>query len=102
MWLDISETTYYGKCSKVLKTFLFLFSNNMLIIRARIPKMFVRLVNREDPDQTCSEAVWPESVLFIGLGLFGRQLVFKILEHLPFSKLQNHMKLVALTPTTSQ
>ena len=33
--------------------------------------MLVRLVNREDPDQTASSRP------------YGRQLVFKILEHLP-------------------
>ena len=39
--------------------------------------MLVRIANREDPDQTASsEAVWSESALF------GRQLVFEILEHL--------------------
>ena len=65
IWLEILETTYSGKCSKVLNTLLFLFSNNMLIIRARIAKMcfhfnkmFVRILNREDSDQTASsEAV---------------------------------------------
>ena len=44
----------YGKCSKILNTFLILFSNKMLVIRAGIHRMFVRIVNREDPDQTAS------------------------------------------------
>ena len=41
-----------------------------------------RIVNREDPDQTASTAclIW---VCAICLGLFRRQLVFEILEHLP-------------------
>ena len=34
----------------VLKCF-FLFSNKMLVIRAGIHKMLVRIANREDPDQ---------------------------------------------------
>ena len=39
-------------------TLLFLFSNKMLVSRAGIHKMFVRIANREDPDQTASsEAV---------------------------------------------
>ena len=39
-------------------------------------------LKREDPDQTASsEAVWSGSAMFI-LGLFCRQLVFEILEHL--------------------
>ena len=43
----------------------------MLVIRAGIHKMLVRIVNREDPDQTA----------FLCLCLFGRQLVFRILEY---------------------
>ena len=42
----------YGKCSKILKTLLFLFSNKMLVIMSEIHKMFLRIPNREDPDQT--------------------------------------------------
>ena len=52
------ENYEYGKCSKILNTFLFLFSNRMLVISARSHKMFVRIANWEDPDQTASsEAV---------------------------------------------
>ena len=70
--------TIYGKCSKISNTFLFLFSNKMLVFRAGIHKMPVRIANREDPGQTAEES---------DLGLrclsrhFSRQLVFKILEH---------------------
>ena len=39
---------------EILNTFLFLFSIKMLIIRAGICKMLVRIANREDPDQTAS------------------------------------------------
>ena len=43
-----------------------LFSNKMLVIRDRIHKMFIRIANREDPDQTASlEAGWSESALFV-------------------------------------
>ena len=46
------------KCSKISNTFLFLFSTELLVIRAGIHKMLVRIANREDPDQTASsEAV---------------------------------------------
>ena len=46
-------------------TFLFQFSNKILAIRAGIHKMFVRIANREDPDQTASwETVWSGSALF--------------------------------------
>ena len=38
----------------------------MLVFRAVIHKMLVRIANREDPDQTA----------------FGRQLVYEILEHI--------------------
>ena len=44
-----------GKCSKILNTFLFLFSNEMLVFRTGIHKMLIRIANREDPDQTASD-----------------------------------------------
>ena len=48
----------YLKCSKISNTFLFLFLNKKLVIRAAIHKMRVQIENREDPDQTASsEAV---------------------------------------------
>ena len=48
----------YGKCSKVLNTFLFRLPNRMLDFRAGTHKMVVRIANREDPDKTASsEAV---------------------------------------------
>ena len=53
-------------CSKISNTFLFLFSNKMLVVRAGIFKMLVRTAIREDPDQTASsEAVRSRSALFI-------------------------------------
>ena len=60
---------------KLLKfqTIFTLFSNKMLVIRAGIYKMFVRIANREDPDQTASSDC---------LGLVGRQVRFKIWAHL--------------------
>ena len=64
---------------------LFLFSNKMLVFRAGIHKMLVRIASREDPDQTASS----EAVLSGSAGLFGRQLVFKILEHLLYKKKEN-------------
>ena len=50
---------YYGKCSKISNTFLFLFPNKMMVITEDgIHKMLVGIANREDPDQTASsEAV---------------------------------------------
>ena len=38
----------YGKCSKILNTFLFLFSNKMLVIKAGIYKRLIRIPNSED------------------------------------------------------
>ena len=56
----------YGKCSKIPNIFLFLSSNKMLVIRAGIHKMLVRIANREEPDQTASsEAVLSGSELFV-------------------------------------
>ena len=37
-----------------LNTFLFLFSNKMLVFRNGIHKFLVSVANREDPDQTTS------------------------------------------------
>ena len=61
----------YGNVLKFQNTFLFLFSNKVMVIRIGILKMLFRIAYREDPDQTA-----------ICQGIFGRQLVFKILEHL--------------------
>ena len=48
----------YGKCSKISSTFLLLFSNKILVFRAGIQKILVKIANREDPDQIASsEAV---------------------------------------------
>ena len=48
----------HGNCSKIGNTFLFLFSNKMLDIRAGIHQILVKMANREDPNQTAfSEAV---------------------------------------------
>ena len=56
----------YSKCSKISNTFLILFSNKMLIFRAGIHKILVRIANWEDPDQTASsEAVFSWSALFV-------------------------------------
>ena len=40
-----------GKCSKISNIFIFLFSTKMLVIRAGIHKKFLKLANREEPDQ---------------------------------------------------
>ena len=56
-WL-IFFSYIHGICSKIFKTFHFLFSKPMWVIRAAIHKMVVRVANREEPDQTASsEAV---------------------------------------------
>ena len=44
----------YSKCSKLSNTFLFLFSNKMLIFRTENHKVPVRKANKPDPDQTAS------------------------------------------------
>ena len=56
----------YCKCSKISNTFLLLFADKVLVIRAQIYKMCVRIANRKNSDQTASaEAVWSESALFV-------------------------------------
>ena len=54
----------------------------MWVTRANIHKMLVRIANGEDPDQTASS----EWVCAVCIGLFGKQLVFEILKHLPYGQ----------------
>ena len=54
----------------------------MLDITAGYHKMLVRIVNREDPDQTASKSSLLR-VCPVCLGLYDLQLVLEILEHLP-------------------
>ena len=64
----------YGKGSKILNTSLFFFSNIIMVIRAGINKILVRITNREDPDQTASsEAVWSGSALLVLAFLAGNK-----------------------------
>ena len=55
-WQYIEQWNYeifnYGILKYSKNTFLFLFSNKMLVIRAEIYKMLVRIANREDSDLT--------------------------------------------------
>ena len=53
--LHANDSVVYHKCSKISNTFLFLFSNKMLVFRAGIHKILVRIAKREDPGQTASE-----------------------------------------------
>ena len=55
----------------------------MLVIRAGIHKIHVRIANREDPYQTASSEA---DVAQHCLDLSCNQLVFEILEHLPYYK----------------
>ena len=54
----------------------------MLVIKVGIHKMLVRIANREDPGQTASSNLI--RVCTVCLGTFSRQLVFGIIEHLPY------------------
>ena len=63
----------------------------MLFFRTESHKMLVRIANREDPDQT---AIW---VCTVCPCLFGRQLVFKILEQLP-TGVQNFRTITNIDP----
>ena len=68
LWMNKKTKTFrrdsYGKYSKLWP--LFLFINKMLVIKARIHIMLLRITNKENPDQTASSAaVWSGSVLFV-------------------------------------
>ena len=74
-WLpgcNITKKMFYN-----INTFLFLISSKLLLIRAKIHKMFARIANRGD-------TVKKQSNLCLGC-LFSRQLdlVFEIVEYLP-------------------
>ena len=71
--------TFHLKTERLL---LFLFSNEMWVIRSVIYKLLVRTANKEDPDQTASSEALI-SVCTVYLGHFGRQVVFESLEHFP-------------------
>ena len=45
---------YCSKFSEIRNISLFQLSSKMLVVRAEIHKMLVRIANREDPDQTAS------------------------------------------------
>ena len=60
-------------------TFHFLFLKKMWIIRAVLQKMFVRIANSEDPDQTASEeAVWSRPSLFVQAFFTGNKCSFRM------------------------
>ena len=49
--------------------------------------MPLRIANKQDPDQTAYDCLFKSSLIWISavcFGLFGRQLVFEILEHLSY------------------
>ena len=55
----------YGKCSKILNTSLSVL-NTILVFKAGIHKILVRIASREYTDQTASsEAIRSGSVLFV-------------------------------------
>ena len=54
----LKQRVVYGKYFKISNTLLFQFLSKRLIIKTGSGKLFARLANREDPDQTASsEAV---------------------------------------------
>ena len=67
--------------SKISNAFLFLFSNKMLVFRAGIHKMLVRIANRKDLIRLLLQK---QSDLDLALfaQVFDRQLAFKVFEHL--------------------
>ena len=46
----------YGKCSKILNTFIFLCSNKVLVLGLEFTKKLLRIANREGPDRTASSS----------------------------------------------
>ena len=74
-YLACSRKQYTVNVLKFWTLFLFdLFSNKMLIFRAGIHKMLVRIANREDLDQTTSLEALLIWVCTVCLGVFNMQL----------------------------
>ena len=71
-----------AKCSKISKTFLFLFLKEMLVIKAGIHKTHVKTGNREDLQTFFRSSLI--RVCTVCLDIFCSKLVFEILEHLPY------------------
>ena len=75
-----SLQAHYGKCFKIMNSFLLLFLNKMQFVRTGVPKMLVRIANSEDPDGASD----------LGLHCLCRpfwwQLGLKFLETLPYYK----------------
>ena len=46
----------YGKFSKILNIFIFLFSNKVLVLGLEFTKKLLRIANREGSDQTASSS----------------------------------------------
>ena len=60
--IGVGEADWNCIHSKILNTFFILFSNKMLVIKAGIQEMLVRIANRDDPDQTaCFGLFWQAS-----------------------------------------
>ena len=51
---SLCKICVYSECSKITNIFLFLFSNEIIVIKAAFHKMFVRIANMEDTDQTAT------------------------------------------------
>ena len=51
---ELIQDLPYGKCYKISNNFCFLLSNKMVVIRAGIYKLLVRIANVEDLDQPAS------------------------------------------------
>ena len=70
---------FYSICSKIMNTFLFLFSTKMFVLWTEIQEMLVGTASKlkEEPDHTAL-------ILSCLSGISGRQLVFEILEHLQY------------------
>ena len=103
-FVESSVRISYGKCSEISNTFLFWFTNKILVMRAVIHKMLVRRANREYPDQTASASdlglrclsrpFWPTNfrmfTICVATGNFAHNLTLK---HLSFYLLVTFLSL---------
>ena len=98
-FLDLRLTVYtyvsgaYRRCSK---TFLALFFNKMLVIKAGFHKKNVKIANREDPDQTdSSKALGSGSALFRQATIVQNSKTFTI-TFIPFPGFSHNLPQVSI------
>ena len=84
-FLYFVEENSQNKEGTISNTFLFLFSNKMMVVRAGNLQIACQNSKQGRPWSDCFFRSLTITVYPVCLGLFNMQLVFEIIEHLPYS-----------------